>query len=213
METIHYCTEAMSKRAGKTLLTRQDWTRAALDALAEHGVAGVAVDRLARTLGVTRGSFYWHFRDRRDLIDAALEQWEREYTIELLPEAEAIHDPVERLRLVFREVYERPVEQIELTLALAADDPLVAPAVARVIRTRLDFLRRIFTDLGLADDEASDRAWLAYALYTGHHQLGRNPELHAARPARLDRIVHLLIAPPVSPSNQTTGSASTGARS
>jgi AcrR family transcriptional regulator len=200
----------MSKRAGKTLLTRQEWTRAALDALAEDGVAGVSVDRLARTLGITRGSFYWHFRDRRELIDAALEQWEREYTTELLPEADAVHDPVERLRLVFREVYERPVEQIENALASAADDPLVAPAVARVIRTRLDFLRRIFTDLGLADEEASDRAWLAYALYTGHHQLGRNPELSSDRPARLDRIVDLLTAPPVRPSNETTGSAGDG---
>jgi AcrR family transcriptional regulator len=189
----------MSKRAGKTLLTRQDWTRAALDALAEHGVAGVAVDRLARTLGVTRGSFYWHFRDRRELIDAALEEWEREHTTELIPGAEAIHHPVERLRYVFREVYERPVEQIEIALASAADDPLVAPAVARVVGTRLRFLRRIFTELGLPDDEASDRAWLAYALYTGHHQLGRNPEIRADRPARLDRIVDLLTTPPVGP--------------
>jgi AcrR family transcriptional regulator len=189
--------ESMSERAGKRLLTRQDWTRAALDALAEDGVAGVAVDRLARKLGVTRGSFYWHFRDRRELIDAALEQWEREYTTELLPEAEAVQDPVERLRFVFREVYEQPAEQIEVGLHSAAGDPLVAPAVARVTRTRIDFLRGIFSELGLSDDEASDRAWLAYALYTGHHQLGRNTEIRAERPGRLDRIVDLLTAPPV----------------
>jgi AcrR family transcriptional regulator len=189
----------MSKRAGKALLTRQDWTRAALDALAEHGVAGVTVDRLARTLGVTRGSFYWHFRDRRELIEAALGEWEREHTTELIPAADAIRDPIERLRYVFREVYETPVERIEMTLASAADHPLVAPAVARVTRTRLDFLRRIFTDLGLADEEASDRAWLAYALYTGHHQLGRNAEIRVDQPPRLDRIVDLLTSPPVRP--------------
>jgi hypothetical protein len=96
-------------------------------------------------------------------------------------------------------VYEPPVERIEIALASAADHPLVAPAVARVTRAPLDFLRRIFTDLGLADDEASDRAWLAYALYTGHHQLGRNAEIRADRPARLDRIVDLLTSPPVRP--------------
>jgi AcrR family transcriptional regulator len=182
----------MSTRAGRQLLTRQDWTRVALEALAEHGVAGVAVDRLAKTLGVTRGSFYWHFRDRRELIDAALEQWEREQTIDLLPEAEAVEDPVERLRFTFREVYERPVERIELTLASAADDPLVAPAVARVTGIRIAFLRRIFTALGLPDEEASDRAWLAYAFYTGHHLLGRNEAIHAGRPDQLDHIVDLL---------------------
>jgi AcrR family transcriptional regulator len=201
----------MSKRAGKTLLTRQDWTNAALDALAEHGVAGVAVDRLARELGVTRGSFYWHFSDRRELIDAALEQWEREYTTDLLPEVEAVEDPVDRLRFVFREVYERPVDRIEMALAVAADDPLVAPVVARVTRTRRKLLRRIFTGLGLSEEEAFDRAWLAYAFYTGHHQLGRNDEIRVERPNHLDRIVDLLVSPPAAP-NQTTGSP-IGARS
>jgi AcrR family transcriptional regulator len=176
-------------------LTPQDWTRAALAALAEHGVTGVAVDRLAKRLGVTRGSFYWHFRDRRELIDAALEQWEREQTTDLIPAAEAIRDPVERLRYVVREVYERPVEQIETALVAAADDPLVAPAVARVTRTRLDFLRRIFLELGLTEEEAAERAWLAYAFYTGHHQLGRNAKIRASQPDQLDRIVRLLMAP------------------
>ena len=189
----------MSTRAGRKLLTRLDWTHAALDALAEDGVAGVRVDRLARTLGVTRGSFYWHFRDRRELVDAALDQWEREYTTDLIPEAEAIEDPLERLRYVFREVYERPVERIELALAAAADDPLVAPAVARVVRTRLDFLRRIFTGIGLPDEEASDRAWLAYALYTGHHLLSRNDEIRTDQPTQFDRIVDLLASPPDEP--------------
>jgi AcrR family transcriptional regulator len=200
--SIHRCMEehtlvygGMSTRTGKRLLTRWDWTAAALDALAEHGVAGVAVDRLARTLGVTRGSFYWHFRDRRELIDAALEQWEQEHTTDLLPEVKAIQDPVARLRYVFRGVYERPVERIELALASAADDPLVATAVARVTRMRLDFLRRIFTDLGLSDEEASDRAWLAYALYTGHHLLARNDEIRTDQPAQLDRILDLLTSP------------------
>jgi AcrR family transcriptional regulator len=193
--------EAMPRRSGRQLLTRDDWTRAALVALAEHGVAGVAVDRLARTLGVTRGSFYWHFRNRRELIDAALEQWEQQYTTDLVPEAEAIGNPVERLRGVFHRVYERPVDEIEVTLHAAADDPLVAPVLARVIRVRVALLRQIFTELGLAENEASDRAWLAYALYAGHHLLGRNDEIRADRPAELDRIVDLLASPPAGQSS------------
>jgi AcrR family transcriptional regulator len=191
--------EAVSSRTGRRLLTREDWIRAALAVVAEHGVAGVAVDRLAKTLGVTRGSFYWHFRDRRALIDAVLEQWEQQYTIDLVPEAEAIEDPAERLRGVFHRVYELPADQIEVTLHAAAGDPLVAPTLARVIRTRLDLLRRIFTGLGLSDEEASDRAWLAYALYAGHHLLGRNDEIRTDRPAQFDRIVDLLASPPAAP--------------
>lgn len=58
----------MATRDGKTLLTRDDWTCAALDAIAAGGIASVAVDRLATTLQASRGSFYW----RCELIDAAL---------------------------------------------------------------------------------------------------------------------------------------------
>ncbi|MGH2961631.1 MAG: TetR/AcrR family transcriptional regulator [Solirubrobacterales bacterium] len=191
----------MSTRAGRRLLTRQDWTRAALAALADGGPAAVAVDRLAKQLGATRGSFYWHFSDRAELIEAALEQWERENTVELIPDAEAIGDPVERLRYLFREVYEQPVDAIEIALASVADDPLVAPAVARVTQTRLAFLRRIFTDLGLPDDEAADRAWLAYAFYVGHHQLARNSEVRDSQPTGLARIVELLTLVPPSASS------------
>lgn len=198
----------MATRGGKRLLTKQDWTRAALNALAEGGVAAVAVERLAKTVGATRGSFYWHFKDRNELIEVALEQWERENTLELIPDAEAIGDPVERLHYLFREVYERPVDAIELALASAADEPLVAPVFARVTRTRRDFLRRIFTQLGLPDEEADDRAWLAYAFYIGHHQLARNPDAQALQPIRLDRLVELLTSPVAKRSSETRRSTS-----
>ncbi|MBA3263317.1 MAG: TetR/AcrR family transcriptional regulator [Thermoleophilaceae bacterium] len=185
----------VSTRGGKRLLNRDDWMRAALEAVAEGGVAAVAVDRLAKQLGATRGSFYWHFRDRRELIDASLEKWESEHTTELMPEVDAIADPVERLRYLFREVYEQAVDPIEVALASAAGEPLVAPVVARVTNTRLAFLRRIFRDLGLARREAADRAWLAYAFYVGHHELATNDELRKSQPNRLDLIIDLLTAP------------------
>ncbi|MDP9189231.1 MAG: TetR/AcrR family transcriptional regulator [Actinomycetota bacterium] len=188
----------VATRDGKQLLTREDWTRAALDALAEGGVAAVTVDRLAKTVGATRGSFYWHFKDRRELIEVALAEWERSNTTELLPEAEAITDPVERLRYLFRHVFEREVDAIEIALVSVAEEPLIAPVFARVTGTRLAFLHRIFTDLGLDDAEADDRAWLAYAFYIGHHQLGRNAETQKLQPTRLDDLVELLTSLPTS---------------
>jgi hypothetical protein len=147
------------------------------------------------------------FKDRNELIEVALETWEREHTTELIPRAEAIRDPVERLRFLFREVYEPPTDPIESALAWA-DDPLVAPAVARVTRARLVFLRRIFADLGLPEGDANDRAWLAYSFYVGHHQLGRNAGLHKRRPTSLDRVVELL----TTPSSRTPPTASTSSR-
>ena len=175
--------------------TREHWTAAALEALAEGGVAAVAVDRLTERVGATRGSFYWHFKDRDDLIDAALAQWERENTSELIPAVEAIRDPIERLRHLFREVYERPADPIEIALASSVGDARVAAVTARVTRARLEFLRRIFTDLELSEDEAAERAWLAYAFYLGHHQLRTNADLRDGQPGSLDRVVDLLTSP------------------
>lgn len=182
-------------RDGRTLFTAQDWTRAALDAMAAGGTRAVAVDRLAKTLGVSRGSFYWHFSDRRELIDAALALWERENTTDLAPQILHAGAPVEQLRFVLREVYEKPVDDIEITLASAGDDPLVAAAFARVTALRLDILRAIFGGMGLDAAEAGARAWLAYGFYIGHHQLGRNHDATRGRPADLDRIVALLSTP------------------
>lgn len=184
----------MASRSGRQLLTREDWIGAALRALGEGGVQAVAVDRLAKVVGATRGSFYWHFADRDELIDAALEQWERQNTTELIPPVQAVADPVERLRTLFREVYEREVDAVEIALAAAAAESRVATVFARVTAARLDFLRGIFGDLGLPDEEVDDRAWLAYAFYIGHHQLARNADVRTSRPRELDRLVKLLTA-------------------
>jgi len=107
-----------------------------------------------------------------------------------------MEDAVERLRALFREVYQQPVDAVEITLSSAGDDPLVAPAFARVTRLRLTLLRRTFTDLGLDEEEAHNRAWLAYAFYIRHHQLGREAETRAGAPRRLDRVVNLLVRDP-----------------
>lgn len=168
-----------------SIATREDWTRAALAALAEGGVPAVAVDRLKDAVGATRGSFYWHFKDRDELVAAALALWEREYTTELIPLAEAVPEPRARLRALFERVYEPAPDPIELALMKAADDPLVAPVFGRVSAARMALLRSVFLELGKDEAEADARAWLAWAFYVGHHQA-------PGRPRDLDRIVELL---------------------
>src|SRR5687768_16979730 len=86
-------------------LSRDDWTEAALDALAGTGLAAVAVDPLARRLGATKGSFYWHFANRDELIDATLERWERRDTTEVIAAIGALADPRERLVALGRRAY------------------------------------------------------------------------------------------------------------
>ena len=182
----------MATRNGKTLLSRAAWARAALDVIGEGGTGAVTIDGLAARLGATRGSFYWHFRDRNELIAEALELWARESTTDRLPALEAIADPLERVRVLRRAVYEEPADAAELTLSCAGDDHIVAPVFARVTQRRMDALKGIFGDLGFADADASDRAWLAYAFYLGHHQLRKNSELVVPGRRRLDQMLELL---------------------
>ena len=81
----------------------------------------------------------------------------------------------------------------------------MAPDFARVTRTRLEVLRRIFTELGLPEDEADARAWPVYGFYIGHHQLDRSPEQSGIRPQRLDHVVGLLASPATRPGHRYAG--------
>ncbi len=76
-------------RAAKAVLTPEDWVRAATQVLVDHGIDHVRVDVLAGELAVTRGSFYWHFRDREDLLRRVLQAWREETTVQLTRRADA----------------------------------------------------------------------------------------------------------------------------
>jgi AcrR family transcriptional regulator len=195
----------MATRKGKTLLSRADWARAALDAIGEGGTSAVTIELLAARLGATRGSFYWHFRDRDELIREALQLWARESTTDRLPALEAIGDPLERLRILRRAVYEHPADAAELALSCAGDDSLVAPVFARVTKRRMSVLQRIFIDLGFTEDEAAERAWLAYAFYLGHHQLRKNPKMTPPGRLQLERMLGLLAAGAPRPNSHDAG--------
>ena len=147
-------------------LEREDWARAALDALEQDGLAAVAVVPLARALGVTRGSFYWHFDSRDELVLAALELWEREHSDDVLAAAEEIADPRERLRALFARASAKP-PSILVQLLRASDDPLVAPVLARVAERRLAFLARAYRETGMPRAQAEHEALLAYTSYLG----------------------------------------------
>jgi AcrR family transcriptional regulator len=151
-------------------LTREDWTRAALLAIAEGGTGAVAVEPLAARLGATKGSFYWHFRSRSDLLAAALETWEREATDAIIARLADLPDPVERLRLTLTAAMEDPEDEygaIDAALLASGADPFVAPVVARVQDKRLAFLERCFRDFGLPAREARLRARIGYSIYLG----------------------------------------------
>jgi len=159
-----------------TRVGKDDWTRQALDVIAEKGVAGVKVESLARQLGITKGSFYWHFRDRSNLIEAALELWYRLGTAEVIERLDRIEDPEQRLRALFTESFGDFVGgPIDALLLGQVDDPTVGPMVVRCTSERLEFLTRTYRTLGLSPQRAAARSRLVYAAYIGTGQLRRLP--------------------------------------
>jgi AcrR family transcriptional regulator len=190
-------------------LTADDWTAAALRALAQGGLTAIAVEPLAQALGTTKGSFYWHFDDRNALIAATLERWELRDTELVIAGAGQEPDAANRLRALLRLAFGSVREgaaggSVELALQAHATHPLVADTLARVTRRRLSYLTSLFTELGLSPARARDRGVLAYAAFLGHAQLAHaTPQLLPAGRAfspYVDGVVQALMEAPHGPS-------------
>ena len=185
-----------AERSGR--LSATDWAQAALDVVAAEGVSAVAVEPLARKLGVTKGSFYWHFPSRSALLQAALERWEQVELDEVFAQLEAISDPRARMRELFRKVaYEARSHVIYAELLKALDHPVVQPVMQRVSKRRLDYLVLAFRQVGLPRAQAQHRAHLTYAAYVGFLQISlqlRQPRMqHEEFEAYVDHVMKTLI--------------------
>ena len=180
-------------------LSGADWERGALEMMAEEGVGALAVEALARRLGVTKGSFYWHFKNREALLQAALNRWEADDDGELQQHIGAAGDPPrQRLGALFRWVSgEAQAHRIYAALLQALDHPLVQPTMTRVSRRRMDFLETAFREAGLAPDAARHRARLTYAAYVGFLQLNLTLELphlsHEQYEAYVEHVIATLV--------------------
>jgi len=155
-------------------LSREAWVKAATNLIAQEGVKAVAVEPLAVVLGVTKGSFYWHFKNRDELIHAALEAWEQDQSADVVSRYGGIADPRRRLRVLLFAAFE-DVENGKFfaALAVSSEDSRVQPYLHRATERRLAFGVEAFQALGFSEAEARERALLAYAAYAGYFQLLR----------------------------------------
>ena len=169
---------------------KPQWTRAGLEALRKGGVAGVRVERLAEDLGITKGSFYWHFRGRGELLEALLEFWAREMTeVEFERIKEVKGGLVRRLTVLAEDVLEKGMGRYDPAVrAWARSDRKVAAAVAQVDRRRVRALTGLFEDGGFSPAQAPVRARLFYTFLLGEPQV-RAP---AREKGELKRMVDVL---------------------
>lgn len=161
-----------AKRLGEPTLTEADWAEAALQMIAESGLSALTVDALAARLGVTKGSFYWHFKGRTELLRSALSRWEERTTTETMKGLNAIPDPRTRLELMLDASSQPPRSRsLYAALAEAAEDPVVRQSLNRVASSRIHYLETCFRALGESGPLARSRALLTYAAYRGLLQL------------------------------------------
>jgi AcrR family transcriptional regulator len=168
---------------------RSQWVAAGLESLRKGGVGAVRVERLAAGLGITKGSFYWHFRDREDLLEAVLAYWSREMTDAEFDRVAALEGGLSvRLLALAQDVLEKGMGRYDPAIrAWARVDRRVAGAVAQVDRRRVATLTRFFQEGGLQAAEARIRARLFYTFLLGEPQV-RSPARDAGELERMIRI-------------------------
>ena len=158
----------------RVLLERKDWIEAAIDELGVSGFRGLAVEPLARRLHISKGSFYWHFKDLPEVVAAVLEYWkERGYT-RVIAQLSTMPDPRQRLVALLQTAWGKPgylrAEAALVSAALAGNNQ-VGPVVEEVTTGRLDYLRGAYVELGLSLSEAEKWTLTAYSAYVGLVQL------------------------------------------
>lgn len=168
---------ARTKSSDRIQVTRQQldpehWIEAATDVLARDGVAGLRVEVLAKHCGVTKGSFYWHFKDKQALLNAILERWksgrirdiEKMTSVPPGKEFEQLHYAIE----VYGASRNRKGMLIELAVRdWARHDGLAASIVEEVDLYRLECTRKLFVETGISNAEAKSRSLLLYACVFG----------------------------------------------
>ena len=158
----------MATKSADQLLDRSAWVEAALAMLVNSSIEKVGVEPLAKKLGVTKGSFYWHFKDRAELHLAILQTWRQRATLNVIDRLEHSHlSPEERLRAMIElpnpTPKNRQAAQLELAIrGWARRDPLAAEALAEIDQQRLAYLTALFRQSGFDDRTAQARAYLLY---------------------------------------------------
>ena len=183
--------------AGKSgPLDAQAWIASALEALAERGIDAVRVEPLAKALAVTKGSFYWHFADRRALIDAMLSNWSEGRIEAIREQTGQAQDPAIALRKLIDLYTKRSNARglaIELAIrGLARNDAAAALAVQAVDAERLRHVADLFEWLGYRTREAEARAVMVYSYLFGRSLL----DPRSVKAADLALAIDALVAPP-----------------
>jgi len=174
------------KRMALTRTPRSSWIDEGLRALAAGGLDAVRIEPLARALGVTKGGFYWHFDDRRALLEEMLDTWERVSVDEVIERVEGqggdARAKLRRLSAIASSTDEvLRIDPLMIDLAIrdwARRDEAVAERLRRVDNRRMDYLRSLFGAFCADEDDVEARSMLVFSIWIGSHFIAAD---HGAR--------------------------------
>jgi AcrR family transcriptional regulator len=149
-------------------LGRQDWVQAALETFMEKGIEAVKVDVLAKSLKITRGSFYWHFKNLDDLLAAIIQEWQAVNTEEVMQQVETIGGTPSKQLLHLLEIAAKDDDRLEKAMRIwAIHDTRAMVSIERVDKQRLNYLQHLFLQIGFSPTDAELRAHVIYSVKLG----------------------------------------------
>lgn len=179
-------------------LSQSQWVAGAFDLLCEGGIDALRVEPLATRLGVTKGSFYHHFDNRRSLHLAMLEAWEEHGTSQIIDHVEAAEtDPGKRLRELAHQTFAHHGDADPIETAIrswAALDDEVAAAVTRVDERRISFVLELAIETGMDPAVAERRTGLFYRSLLGEF-FWRQTNGTAITHAEIEELIELFFTP------------------
>jgi AcrR family transcriptional regulator len=157
-------------------LKPEDWIRAAIEGLLKRGVKGLRIAHLARELGVTPGSFYWHFQDRDEFRDRILQYWRNEMLSRAMRVVRDVGKGSAKLRTLPDILIQRGLPDYDAAIRTwSLTEPVAAAEIAKVDALRVRWLTNMFEEAGVSSDVAALRAQTVFWVFLG--SAGNDPKL------------------------------------
>jgi AcrR family transcriptional regulator len=143
-------------------VSKAEWLEKALQTLGKGGVTAITVEGMAKSFGINKSGFYWHFKNRDDLLRQLLNYWSHEVTEVITDNSDLLKlEPKARLIKIADIILDFELTRYEIAIRQwALHDELATKAARRVNRARLDFISSTLSELGFKDDDLDMRAML-----------------------------------------------------
>ncbi|NOD48074.1 MULTISPECIES: TetR/AcrR family transcriptional regulator [unclassified Ruegeria] len=166
--------ETVTRASPRNAATKEDWILLAYKLLNEGGVSAIKIVPMAKRLNLTSGSFYWHFKNVRELLDEVLRYWEQELTDNVIEKAKAFEgSPEDRILLLMKKVIEENAAVPDHAVSVWANtDQKVKATYQRTIGKRFRFAAWMFEQAGFSVEDAKSRGRLMVTSLMGDSSTG-----------------------------------------